>query len=304
MDRRTAKAMVMLGTLVIACSTPESDASIVRDRARADDPAETSSAGPGSEQASEPGTNASDAATAGGDDASSSGDAGPSLAGQDKNGVAYMAIPGFVYAGERFDWTKNFKSDGSMRHDFENTPDENQAVVGYFKADGPSGEEISAKLGGGPHDKDNPEWADCYDIGIIDFAGTSSRLRFEKTHPSYESGPTAKVTGIGDVRNKWVGAMGMKLNLDTDGDGKTDKVRVLAWVDPDGLDAAGKPKNGWKKTFDATLALADVDLKSPTIPYVTTIGESSAAQATIRIDEQEASSYEYKYVAYRRLSRQ
>jgi hypothetical protein len=300
MERRTGKAMVILGMLAGACTAPaaepmaERGASIGSDTPKENDVGETGESGQGSQT-----TIAGDSAAPG--DAMTAGDAGPALAGQDKNGVAYIAIPGFVYAGERFDWTKNFKSNGSMRHDFEGTPDENQAVVGYFKVDGPDDEEISAKLGGGPHSEDDPEWADCYDIGIIDFKGTSSRLRFEATHPSYQSGPSAKVTGIGDVRNKWVGAMGMKLNVDTDGDGKTDKVRVLAWVDPDGLDAAGKPKNGWKKVFDVTLALADVELKSPTIPYVTTIGQSSAAQATIRIDEQDADSYEYKYVAYRRL---
>jgi hypothetical protein len=299
---RTAKTMLILGTLAIACSTPESDVAILGGASSAHDSGASAAAGPGSEDPAVPANVASDAAAE--DDAATAGDAGSGLTGQDKNGVAYIAIPGFIYAAERFDWTKNFKSNGSMRHDFENTPDENQAVVGYFKVDGPDDEEISAKLGGGPHNDDDPDWADCYDIGIIDFIGTSSRLRFEKTHPDYVSGPSAKVTGIGDVRNKWVGAMGMKLNLDTDGDGKTDKVRVLAWVDPDGLDAAGKPKNGWKKTFDVTLALSDVKLKSPTMPYVTTIGESSQAQATIRIDGQDEGSYEYKLIAYRRLAKQ
>lgn len=299
---RTAKTMVILGTLAIACSAPEHEVAIVGGASSASPPEAPATVGPGSEDPAAPTKVANDAAP--GDDDASSGEAGSTMAGQDKNGVAYITIPGFVYAAERFDWTKNFKSNGSMRHDFENAPDENQVVVGYFKVDGPDDEEISAKLGGGPHGDDNPDWADCYDIGIIDFAGTSSRLRFEKSHPDYASGPSAKVTGIGDVRNEWVGAMGMKLNLDTDGDGKTDKVRVLAWVDPDGLDAAGKPKNGWKKTLDVTLALSEVKLKSPTIPYVTTIGESSQAQATIRIDGQDDGSYEYKFVAYRRLARQ
>lgn len=67
---------------------------------------------------------------------------------------------------------------------------------------------------------------------------------------------------MGDVRGGWVGAMGCKLNLDKDGDGEIDHI----WY--------------------------------PTVPYVTTIGESEAAQATMRIDEQ-GDSFEYQYLAYR-----
>ena len=46
----------------------------------------------------------------------------------------------------------------------------------------------------------------------------------------------------------------------------------------------------------------EVGLKSPSTPYVATIGHPEEAQATLRIDQQ-GSGYEYKYVTYRRLER-
>lgn len=245
---------------------------------------------------------ATDDDATGDDDTDTTGDetgcrGGPSA---DRNGVAYVEIPGFTYEGgiERFDWSENFQGGGSMRHDFESTPEGNQCVLGYFVVDGPDDEEISAKLGGGPHNDDDPEWADTHDLGLINFIGDRARVRWEETHPDYEDAVAQDVDGVDDVRGGWVGAMGCKLNLDKDGDGEIDHVWYLAWVDPDGLDADGNPRNGWVVTLDAEFAVEDVGLKSPTVPYVTTIGESEAAQATMRIDEQ-GDSYEYDYIAYR-----
>ena len=181
---------------------------------------------------------------------------------------------------------------------FEETPEGNQCVVGYFVVDGPDDEEISAKLGGGPHNDSNPDWADTHDIGIINFVGDRARVRWEETHPDYQSAESQDVNGIGDIRGDWVGAMGCKLNLDEDGDGETDHIWYLGWVDPEGLDADGNPLNGWVQVLDATFAVEDVGLKSPTVPYVTTIGEAGEAQATIRIDEQ-GDDYAYEHIAYR-----
>jgi hypothetical protein len=164
--------------------------------------------------------------------------------------------------------------------------------------DGPDDEEISAKLGGGPHNDDDPEWADTHDLAIINFAGDRSRVRWEETHPEYDPALEQDVGGLGDVRGGWVGAMGCKLNLDKDDNGEPDHVWYLAWVDPQGLDAQGHPVNGWVKTLDAELAVDAVGLKSPSIPYVVTIGEADQAQATMRIDEQD-NGYEYAFVAYR-----
>jgi hypothetical protein len=223
---------------------------------------------------------------------------GPSV---DKNGVAYVALPGFSYVGgkERFDWKENFKSNGSMRHDFSGTAEGNQCALGYFVVEGPNDEELSIKLGGGPHNDDNPEYADTYDFGVTNFAGNKSRLRFEKTHPDYSDSIPGLSFSFGSVENKWVGVMACKLNLDDNADSQVDKIWTVAWVDPQGLDAQGKPKNAWTKVFDKKLSLGEVKLKSPTEPYVATIGKPQLAQATVRIDEQDEGSYEHKYVAYR-----
>ncbi|HET6581850.1 MAG TPA: hypothetical protein VFG69_00360, partial [Nannocystaceae bacterium] len=133
---------------------------------------------------------------------------------------------------------------------------------------------------------------------LVDFAGEHARVRWEATHPEYDEAIEQDVEGVGDVRGHWVGAMGCKLNLDEDGDGEIDHVWYLGWIDPEGLDADGMPRNGWVATLDAQFAVEDVALKSPTVPYVTTIGEAEAAQATMRIDEQ-GDGYEYEYIAYR-----
>jgi hypothetical protein len=241
--------------------------------------------------------------TSGGGESSGSetGVAGCSDATVDENGVAYLPIPGFGYEEggvERFDWQENFKDNGSMRHDFEGAQEENQCLVGYFLVDGPDGEEISAKLGGGPHSSDNSDWADTHDVAITNFSGDRSRIRWEADHPSYDDGPTFDIE-VGDVRGKWVGAAACKLNFDEDGDGEFDHIWYLAWVDPEGLDESDKPNNAWVSTMDTKVPIEDVELKSPTIPYVVTIDEGEEAQATIRVDEQDEGSYEYMHIAYR-----
>jgi hypothetical protein len=220
------------------------------------------------------------------------------LTAVDRNGVAYIPFPKFQYSKERFDFNKNFKGNGSMRHDFEGTVDANQCVLGYFMVGG-SDDEISAKLGGGPHTDSNKDWADTYDIGVTNFAGTRSRLRYEKTHPSYTGGVKERSFKLGDVRNRWVGALGCKMNIDVNYDGTVDFIRVLAGVDPAGL-VNGRPANRWVKTYDAVFRPEDVQLKSPTIPYVVKIGQPKEAQATIRVDGQ-GSGYKYQFVTYRAL---
>jgi hypothetical protein len=73
-------------------------------------------------------------------------------------------------------------------------------------------------------------------------------------------------------------------------------------IDVGGLDASGRPRNEWRTTLDVDIPFTEVGLKSPSTPYVATIGHSEEAQATLRIDQQ-GSGYEYKYVTYRRLER-
>lgn len=51
--------------------------------------------------------------------------------------------------------------------------------------------------------------------------------------------------------------------------------------------------------MDSQIPVDDVELKSPTVPYVVTLGEADQAQATMRIDEQDEDGYEYDHIAYR-----
>jgi hypothetical protein len=220
----------------------------------------------------------------------------------DANGILYHDFAGFEYAAERTDWRRNFRADGSMRHDFLNVPHDNQCLVGYFKVSGPDNEEISAKLASGPHTDREPTWADTYGIGVINVAGTRARLRYEATHPRYRAGPSRPVSGIGRIEGRWVGALGCKLNIDRNGDGTPDTARIVAMVDAAGLDASGRPGNDWRTTLDVEIPFAEVGLKSPATPYVATIGHPEDAQATFRTDEQ-GPAYEYRYVTYRRLER-
>jgi hypothetical protein len=285
--KRNLRSGVLASGLLVACTGP-----LVENPGSPDAGSESPDPDAGDEELPDGGAQ-------GNPDGGGSSDGDPGAVGSDVNGVEYLPIAGYRYVADRFDWDENFRSDGSMRHDFHNAPDSNQCVLGYFFIDGPDDEEISVKLASGPHNDTNPTWADTYDLGVTNFIGDRSRLRYEDTHPSYSDGPSDTIS-IGDIRNKWVGAMGCKVNVDSDGNGEPDAARVVSWVDPTGLDGNGAPNNGWVVVFDHTIDFADIDLKSPAEPYVVTIGEADQAQATIRIDEQGA-DYDYKFVAYRKL---
>jgi hypothetical protein len=126
---------------------------------------------------------------------------------------------------------KNFRSDGSMLCDFRDRIRNSVYVGGYFRVKGPDSEEVSAKLNGGPHSSSSPEntYADTMDAGIPNFAGTRSRVRWEKTHPNYSSGisPSSTSLPVGDVRNKWRGYCRLKVDLDDNGDGKSDRAALV-----------------------------------------------------------------------------
>lgn len=196
----------------------------------------------------------------------------------DKNGVLYLQpleADGYKlsYSNETFTFNKNFRSDGSMRMDFEDRVRDSGPLAGYFKiTQGPDGEEVSAKMNGGPHNDTNATWADTMDFGITNFAGTKSRVRWEKTHPNYSkgisSGPGSQMP-IGDIRNKWMGFAGLKVNLDTSGHGKPDKVALIGMVDVGGLESSsGNPKNDWKITYKRIFSPNEIELKSVFTPYV------------------------------------
>lgn len=233
----------------------------------------------------------------------------------DKNGIRYVQpLSGFRlnYSNETWTFTMNFRSDGSMRCDFRDRVRDSVYVGGYFKVKGPDGEEVSAKLNGGPHISSSPEntYADTMDVGIINFLGTRSRVRWEKTHPNYSSGISASSSSlpIGDVRNKWRGYCGLKINLDDNGDDKPDRVALVGMVDVGGLDSTTmKPVNNWMVTYLRYFKPSEIALKSIWTPYVATIEKPELAYQTIRIDEQSQSEWKsstnppYRYVTCKQV---
>ena len=233
----------------------------------------------------------------------------------DKNGIRYvqpLSDYRLTYSNETWTFTKNFRSDGSMRCDFKDRIRNSVFVGGYFKVKGPDSEEVSAKLNGGPHTSSSPEntYADTMDIGITNFLGTKSRVRWEKTHPDYSSSitPSSSSLPVGDVRNKWRGYCGLKVNLDDNRDGKPDRVALIGMVDVGGLNSTTmKPVNNWKITYRRIFTPSEIALKSIWTPYVATIGKPELAQQTIRIDEQSRSEWvssnpPYKYVTCKQVT--
>jgi hypothetical protein len=233
----------------------------------------------------------------------------------DKNGIRYvqpLSDYRLAYSNETWTFTKNFRSDGSMRCDFRDRIRNSVYVGGYFKVKGPDSEEITARLNGGPHTSGSPEntYADTMDIGITNFEGTKSRVRWEKTHPNYSSSiaPRSSSLPIGDVRNKWRGYCGLKVNLDSNGDGKPDRVALIGMVDVGGLDPTTmKPRNSWRITYRRIFTPSEIALKSIWTPYVATIGKPGLAYQTIRIDEQSRSEWQsssppYRYVTCKQVT--
>jgi hypothetical protein len=233
----------------------------------------------------------------------------------DKNGVRYvqpLSSYRLTYSNETWTFTKNFRSDGSMRCDFRDRIRKSVYVGGYFKVKGPDSEEVSAKLNGGPHTSNSPEstYADTMDLCITNFPGTRSRVRWEKTHPNYSSSisPSSSALPVGDVRGKWRGFCGLKINLDINGDGTPDRVALIGMVDVGGLDPTTmKPVNNWKITYNRVFAPSEIVLKSIWTPYVATIGKPELAYTTIRIDQQSQSEWKstnppYKYVTCKEIT--
>ena len=199
-----------------------------------------------------------------------------------------------------------------MRCDFKDRIRNSVYIAGYFKVKGPDSEEVAAKLNGGPHTSSSPEntYADTMDIGITNFLGTKSRVRWEKTHPNYTSGiaPSSSRLPIGDIRNKWRGFCALKVNLDDNADGKPDRVSLFGLVDVGGLNPTTmKPVNNWKITFSRLFRPSEIALKSIWTPYVATIGKPELAEQTIRIDQQSQSEWlssnpPYRYVTCKQVT--
>jgi hypothetical protein len=233
------------------------------------------------------------------------------------------------------DARKNFRSDGSMRIDWQGKPatmteTDGVMLAGYFNIDlggeqttandctANPGEEISMKMNGGPHSSSYPTWADTMDSGVIRFhADSPSRFRVEPTHPDYSSsfssnslpgGWPIQSTNLCTVPTGWVGAMAFKINVDKNKDGTADAVRILHYVDESGL-LNNKPQNKWELVYYREFAVPNgMDgIKSMLVPYVCTIGECDEHQETIRIDEQSQTRWQsttnppYKFVTYKEI---
>jgi Bacterial Ig domain len=231
------------------------------------------------------------------------------------------------------DAKKNFRSDGSMRIDWAGKPNpmtdtDGVFLAGYFNIDlggerttandcsaNPS-EEVSMKMNGGPHNGNNPTWADTMDSGTISFDADRSRFRTEATHPDYSGSYAGRsLTGgwpiqtstLCSVPGGWAGVAAFKINVDKNGDGKADAVRILHFVDESGL-LNGKPQNKWELVYFQEFAVpSGMSVKSMLQPYVCTIGQCSQHQETIRIDEQSLSTWQsttnppFKFVTYKEL---
>jgi hypothetical protein len=233
------------------------------------------------------------------------------------------------------DARKNFRSDGSMRIDWKGKPatmadTDGVMLAGYFNIDlggeRTSGndctanplEEVSMKMNGGPHTSSSPQntWADTMDSGTISFNGDRSRFRTEETHPDYSGsypgrtlsgGWPIQTTNLCTVPGGWTGVAAFKINVDKNGDGTADAVRILHYVDESGL-LNNKPQNKWELVYYQEFAVPNgMELKSMLQPYVCTIGECDEHQETIRIDEQSLSRWQsttnppYKFVTYKEI---
>ena len=233
------------------------------------------------------------------------------------------------------DARKNFRTDGSMRIDWEGKPatmteTDGVMLAGYFNIDlggerttandctANPGEEISMKMNGGPHSSSNPTWADTMDSGVIRFhADSPSRFRVEPTHPDYSGsfssnslpgGWPIQSTNLCTVPTGWVGAMAFKINVDKNKDGTADAVRIMHYVDESGL-LNNKPQNKWELVYYREFAVPNgMDgIKSMLVPYVCTIGECDEHQESIRIDEQSQTRWQsttnppYKFVTYKEI---
>ena len=78
----------------------------------------------------------------------------------------------------------------------------------YANIDSDDDYEVSFKTYGGTHDKNNPKFCRCYDVGI-QFDGRQVRLRTEHEHNANGGGPyvevESKAINIGNITKKWVG---------------------------------------------------------------------------------------------------
>jgi hypothetical protein len=247
------------------------------------------------------------------------------------------------------DAIKNFRSDGSERIDFKDKETDSFIVAGHINVVKGAGgnnnicaeepdEEISVKGNGGPHTDNNenavstftditpwpsPNSADTIDIGVINFAGTEGRLRPEMTHPDYGdpypslSGNTYPNVDLCNAsQDDWIGFYSVKINLDTNCNGKYDRVYTVNYIDTSGLGPDGKPQNKWTiaqggyRTYAAQFSPTQIELKS-IFQYwgqYSSVNHPAYTYQTVRVDHQDQSAWQsttdppYKFITLKQIT--
>jgi hypothetical protein len=122
----------------------------------------------------------------------------------------------------------------------------NLEMTGYFRVRASRGDDtLSMKVRGGSHTDSSPSSSAC--IGVLaQFSGQGSQLwEKELFHPKTPKYGVNKLVEYGSLRDRWVGVKAVVFNVA----GNTQAVSQL-WVDSDPFDAAGKPRNGWKRVYE------------------------------------------------------
>lgn len=123
----------------------------------------------------------------------------------------------------------------------------NLEMTGYFRVHGVADPEeaITMKVRGGQHTGDDDPRAAC--IGLLtEFTDADTRLwEKELFHPTTPRTQVNRLVTHGPLEDKWVGVKAIVYNLPGD-----EAAVSEAWIDTDPFDAAGKPKNQWKKVYE------------------------------------------------------
>jgi len=169
-------------------------------------------------------------------------------------------------------------------------PDLNSVVFGgYVLCDGPDDEEISAKLGGGVHSaSDGGKAGRCYEINIP-LDGASVYIYKEDPHAVYHNTFLKNILDLGPRQGHYTGVIFMKSNIRWNGE---DAVRLQAWADCKGMNDAGiftSANQNW------VLILNAVDTGHwYEKPWLTGAVPTNSI-AMLRVDQQEAISYDFKF---------
>jgi len=209
------------------------------------------------------------------------------------NGIKIPSLPYDSYTLDPINYTveSKHKANGSFRENFlRQTKDLNSVVVGgYVKCDGPDDEEISGKVGGGMHtSSDGGKGGRCYEINIS-LDGNNVNILKEDPHSVYNETMIVNALNLGPRQGHYTGVIFMKANIKFNGD---DCVRLKAWVDVGGMNDFGtfaSTKQYWVQVLDAIDAGLWHDK-----PWLTGAIPGNSI-ATIRVDQQEEASYDFKF---------